>query len=216
MTKEIYIFSGLGADERVFQRIDFSDFSVTYIKWVIPNKTHTIEEYATRLIKQITTTKPTLIGLSFGGLMAIEVAKQMEVEKVILIASAKTNKEIPFYFRFAGTFGFHKFLPTKLLKSSNFLTNWFFGTTSISDKQILKQVLHDTDTTFLKWAIDKITRWKNQTLVKNTFHVHGTSDRIFPFVFVKCDVSIKKGGHLMTLNRAGELSAILREELTIE
>ena len=216
MTKEIYIFSGLGADERVFQRIDFYDSTTIYIKWIIPNKKETIEQYATRLIEQITTAKPTLVGLSFGGLMAIEVAKQMEVEKVILIASAKTKKEIPFYFRFAGTFGLHKFLPTKLLKSSHFLTNWFFGTTSTSDKQILKEVLHDTDGTFLKWAIDKITRWKNETLIKKTYHIHGTSDRIFPFMFVKCDMSVKKGGHLMTLNRAGELSAIMRKELTIE
>ena len=213
MTKEIYIFSGLGADERVFQLIDFSAFSITYIKWIIPNKKETIEQYATRLIEQIPTVKPILIGLSFGGMMAIEVAKQMEVEKVILIASAKTKKEIPFYFRFAGVFGFHKLLPTKLLKSSNFLNNWLFGTTSTFDKKVLKEVLDDTDPTFLKWALDKVTRWRNHTRIKNTFHIHGSSDRIFPFMFVKCDVSVKKGGHLMTLNRADELSALLRAQL---
>lgn len=215
MTKELYIFSGLGADERVFQKIDFSNFSTTFIKWIIPLDKETIEHYATRLLDQITTTKPTLIGLSFGGLMAVEVAKQIETEKVILISSAKTKYEIPFFYRFAGQLGLHKLLPTKLLKSSNFITNWFFGTNSTFDKQLLKQILIDTDPTFLKWAIDKVTRWTNKTQTKNLFHIHGTSDRILPFKFVYSSSTIKNGGHLMTLNKADELNNILRQNLCL-
>lgn len=213
MTKQLYIFSGLGADERVFQRLDFSGYSTTFIKWRVPNDTDTIEHYASRLLEQITTTKPTLIGLSFGGLIAVEVAKQIDTEKVILIASAKTKKEIPFYYRFAGQLGLHKLLPTRLLKSSNLITNWFFGTRSTFDKQLLKQILIETDPTFLKWAIDKITRWTNQTQTKNLFHIHGTSDKILPLRFVNCNSIIKNGGHLMTLNKADELNQILRREI---
>ncbi len=213
MTKELYIFSGLGADERAFQRLDFSDFSTTFIKWIVPHDTETIENYTTRLLDQITTTKPTLIGLSFGGLIAIEVAKQIDTEKVILIASSKTKKEIPFYYRFAGQIGLHKLLPTIVLKSSNFITNWFFGTSSMFDKQLLKQILIDTDPTFLKWAIDKVTKWENQTQILNLFQIHGTSDRILPIKFVSCNSTINNGGHLMTINKADELNNILRKLL---
>lgn len=213
MTKELFIFSGLGADERVFQRLDFSGFSITFIKWIVPQDKETIEHYATRLLDQITTTKPTLIGLSFGGLIAVELAKQIDTEKVILIASAKTKSEIPFYYRCIGHLGLHKLLPTRLLKTSNFITNWFFGTTSTFEKQLLKQILIDTDPTFLKWAIDKIARWTNQSQTKNIFHIHGTSDRILPFRFVNCNSTIKKGGHFMTLNKADELNKILRQQL---
>lgn len=213
MTKELYIFSGLGADERVFQRLDFSGFSTTFIKWIVPKDKETIENYATRLLDQITKPKPTLIGLSFGGLMAVEVAKQIDTEKIILIASAKTKKEIPFYYCFGGQLGFYKILPTRLLKKSNFITNWFFGTTSTFDKQLLKQILIDTDPTFLKWAIDKVARWANQTQMTNIFHIHGTSDRILPLKFVTSNSIIKNGGHLMTLNKAEELNKVLRQQL---
>ena len=213
MTKELYIFSGLGADERAFQRLDFSGFSTTFINWVIPQDTDTIEHYVTRLLDQITTTKPTLIGLSFGGLIAVEIAKKIDTEKVILIASAKTKNEIPFYYRFAGQLRLHKLLPTGLLKSSNFITNWFFGTTSTFDKQLLKQILIDTDPTFLKWAIDKISRWTNQTETKNIFHIHGKSDKILPLSYVKCNTTIKNGGHLMTLNKSDEINIILKKHL---
>ena len=213
MTKELYIFSGLGADERVFQLLDFSGFSTTFVKWIVPQDKETIEQYATRLLDQITTTKPTLIGLSFGGLIAVEVAKQIDTEKVILIASAKTKNEIPFYYRFAGQLKIHRLLPTRLLKSSNFVTNWFFGTSSTFDKQLLKQILIESDPTFLKWAIDKVARWTNQTQTKNLFHIHGTSDRILPLSFLKCNYTIKNGGHLMTLNKADELNQILRQQI---
>lgn len=213
MTKEIYIFSGLGADERVFQKLDFSGFKATFIKWIIPHDKETIENYSTRLLAQITTKKPTLIGLSFGGIIAVEVAKQIETEKVILIASAKTKNDIPFYYRFAGQLGVHKLLPTRLLKSSNFITNWFFGTATTFDKQLLRQILIDTNPTFLKWAIDKITNWTNQTQTKNIFHIHGASDRILPLKYVNCNLTIKNGGHLMTLNKSEELNNILRQQI---
>jgi len=211
--KNVYIFSGLGADERVFQHLDLSDYATTFIRWEVPQKRETIENYARRLLPQITSIRPTLIGLSFGGLIAIEIAKQIDTEQVILLASIKTKNEIPFYYRYAGHLRLHKLLPTGLLKSSNFITNWLFGTSSTFDKQLLKQILIDTDPTFLKWAIDKAARWTNQTLTKNIFHIHGTNDRILPFKFVNCNSAIKSGGHLMTLNKADELNNILRQQL---
>lgn len=213
MIKHLYIFSGLGADERVFQKLDFSGFKTVCVKWIVPQDNESIEHYSSRLIEQIATAKPTLIGLSFGGLIAIEVAKQIETEKVILLSSAKTQNEIPFYYRFAGQLRLHKILPLRLLKDSNFITNWFFGAHSTFDKKLLKQILIDTDPTFLKWAIDKVVRWTNKTLPKNIIHIHGTSDRILPLRFVSCDVEIENGGHLMTLNKSDELNMILRENL---
>ena len=101
-----------------------------------------------------------------------------------------------------------------LLKSSNFITNWFFGISSTFDKQLLKQILIDTDPTFLKWAIDKIVRWSNQKQTKNLFHIHGTNDKILPLNFVKCNSAVKNGGHLMTLNKTEELNnAEIRKSL---
>ena len=211
MKKELYIFSGLGADERVFQLLDFSEFNAIYIKWIAPHNLETIEEYSSRIINQITTKKPILIGLSFGGLIAIEVAKQIETEKVIILASAKTRQEIPFYYRIAGKLNLHKFIPTRLFKSSTMLTNWFFGTRSNKEKQILKQILIDTDPVFLKWAIDKIVNWNNKKTLKNIVHIHGTNDKILPLRFVNCHVKVKGGGHFMTLNKADELNGLLKK-----
>lgn len=143
--------------------------------------------------------------------MATEIAKLITVEKIILISSAKTNSEIPFYYQLSGFWGIHRMMPTKILKSSNAITNWFFGVKNESDKQLLKQILHDTNPAFLKWAINQIVNWKNIVSYKNTYHIHGTADRILPISGVSCDVKIKGGGHLMTLTKSQEINEILKK-----
>jgi pimeloyl-ACP methyl ester carboxylesterase len=216
LAKHLYILSGLGAEkggERIFQRIDVSGFSKVFIQWVAPHDNETIEQYATRLLVQIKTSNPTLIGLSFGGMMAIEIAKQIETEKVILIASAKTKNELPFYYRWAGKLGIHKLLSIKVLRKSRFVTYWFFGVETRNEKKLLNQILLKTDASFLRWAIDKITKWTNQIELKNTFHIHGSTDRILPLKFVNCNSIIHNGGHFMTINKAEELNKIIEQQL---
>lgn len=210
MPKQVYIFSGLGADERVFQHLDFTGYPHTFIQWIPPLHNEKIEAYAGRIITQITEKRPILIGLSFGGMMAIEVAKQIPVEKIILIASVKTRKELPFYFRWAGVLGLHKLVPTCMLKHSNPVINWLFGTTSVSDRKMLKEIIEDAKTIFLKWAIPQVLRWKNTNHLPNIIHIHGTHDRLLPFRFVTCDLPVKSGGHLMTLNMSDELTKKIR------
>lgn len=213
MKKTIYLFSGLGADERVFQCLDFSDFSVVHIHWIKPDKDETIENYASRMLKQIKSNRPILVGYSFGGIMAIEVAKQIETEKIITIASINTKDELPFYFRLTGKLNLHKLIPMGLVKHSNFFTNWMFGAETKFDKELLKQIIHDTDTQFLKWAIDKVLKWNNSIQIKNLTHIHGTKDRILPYRYVTNNITINNGGHLMLLNKSEELNKIIREIL---
>jgi len=211
--KNVYIFSGLGADKRVFQKMDFSEFNTTFVDWILPNKNESIESYAKKLTDQIKHEKPILIGLSFGGIVATEIAKIIEVEKIILIASAKTKSEIPIYYRIAGKLKLHKLLPAKLLKMPNFFSYWFFGTENRNDKKMLAEILKDTDENFLKWAIDKIVNWKSKIAHRNLIHIHGTADRILPIYFVNCQIKVKNGGHFMTLNKAKELSEIVKREI---
>ncbi|MBO0931710.1 alpha/beta hydrolase [Fibrella aquatilis] len=211
--KQLYIFSGLGADERVFQHLDFSGFATTFVRWQLPIEAETIEQYAQRITRQLSAPKPILIGVSFGGIMAIEIAKLIDSEKVILISSAKTKQDLPIYYRLAGAMGLHNLLPATLLKQANFITNWLFGVSSPAHKRLLKQILQDTDPVFLKWAIDKIARWHNQVRIANVVHIHGTNDHILPFSSAHSSRAIAGGGHLMVLNKAEELGIVLHQEL---
>ena len=213
LTRHIYILSGLGADERVFRGMDFHDQDVTFVKWIPPLKNESIAQYAVRLLPQITTRRPVLAGLSFGGIMAVELARQIETERVILIASAGSRFEVPFYFRLAGKLRLHRLLPAGLLKQANPVSCWLFGAALPAEQQLLKEILADTDPAFLRWAIDKIVHWDNTLKPGNSTHIHGSADRILPLRFVCADVIIKGGGHFMTLNKAAEVSQVFRSAL---
>jgi len=211
LKKHIYLISGLGADERVFQNLDLEGFDVTFLKWIVPNPDETIENYATRLLEKITHKKPILIGLSFGGIMAVEIAKQIETEKVILVSSAKNKNEIPLLYRRSGALGLHKFISLQSLKKTGSFTYRQLGVSSVTDKKIMTAMFSDTNSVFFKWAIDKIVKWENITEVQNIFHIHGSSDKILPYKYVKCDVTIDGGEHLMILTRAQEVGAEIRK-----
>ena len=207
---KIYIFSGLGVDERVFDTIDFSDLDSVFVDWIDPLKNETFESYARRISKDFEKDS-ILIGLSFGGMLAVEISKIIPTKKIILIASAKNKNELPKWFLIAGKFKLNSFVPCSLLKSTNFITNWLFGAVTPAEKQLLKNIIKDTDPKFLKWAINQIVNWKNTDVPQNCIHIHGSNDRILPAKDLKVDYSIKNGGHFMTVNKAKEIERIIKK-----
>lgn len=80
---------------------------------------------------------------------------------------------------------------------------------------MLKAILLDIDPHFLKWSFHKVVTWKNDVIPENLQHIHGTGDRIFLMRFIKPDFILEKGGHLMVMNQAAEISNLL-EKLLIE
>ena len=210
--KDIYCFSGLGADERVFQKLKLQGYQPVHIRWLEPEKRESIADYAKRLTKQIKSTRPILVGLSFGGIIAIEIAKQLDTEKVILISSTKNKKEIPFYFKIFRWLPIQRLLPARIiLWFGQLLASWFFSLETIDERKLFRAILFDTDAKFMKWAIDRVVSWKNELIPNNIYHIHGESDRIFPYKFVEEDFSVTKGGHFMIMNRAEHISQLIQK-----
>lgn len=206
---KIYIFSGLGVDRRVFDNIDFGNLDVEFVDWIDPLKNEPLENYAKRISQKITNDNPILIGLSFGGMVAVEISKIIKTEKIILIGSAKNKFELPKFNRISGKLKLNKLIPKSIFKKQNLVTNWIFGIETDSEKQLLKEILKDTDPNFFSWAINEIVNWKNHTIPENVIHIHGNKDRIIPFKNVKTDFVIEGGGHFMTVNRSKEIQEII-------
>lgn len=207
--KPVYLLSGLGADKRVFDFLKLDDVELIHIEWVRPEESESIEVYTKRILTQITTDKPILIGVSFGGIIATEIAKQIDCEKIIFVSSATTKADIPLLYRVAGQLRIHKLIPTSLFMHVNTIIYWFFGITNDSEKQLLKKIIQTTDQAFFKWAIDKIVRWRNTNKPMNTIKIHGDVDRILPAK--QADYIINGGGHFMIVNKASEISEILNK-----
>lgn len=210
--RDIYFVSGLGADERVFRLLELKGYQPVHIRWLDPEPGESIEHYAQRLTTQIHADRPILVGLSFGGIIAVEIAKQIEVERVILISSAKDRFEVPLYFRLLRWLPIHRIFPFKsLLWLGYWIAYWFFSTESPEERRLLRAILLDTDAHFLKWALHRVVTWRNETIPERLCHIHGLSDRIFPIRFLDPDFTIEQGGHFMIVNRAGQISRLIEK-----
>jgi pimeloyl-ACP methyl ester carboxylesterase len=73
----VYFLSGLGADERAFQKIILPpEYEIRHIPWELIKGDETLEYYAQKLSLKIDDTQPFLLaGLSMGGIVALEICK---------------------------------------------------------------------------------------------------------------------------------------------
>ena len=199
--KHIYCISGFGSDERVFSKLTFTGYETHFINWIIPDKNESISAYAKRLTKQIHHDSPILIGLSFGEMMSIEIAKLFPVEKIILISSIKSFHEIPWWIKLSGKLRLNKIFPMRSFSLIEPIENYNLGVESIEEKEMVHLYRKNISRQYTEWAVDIILNWKNDEVPKNLYHIHGTNDRIFPLRNIKPDYIVNTGGHLMIMNR---------------
>ena len=71
-------------------------------------------------------------------------------------------------------------------------------------------ILYETNAKFMTLAFHQVVTWKNELIPPNVFHIHGESDRIFPYRYVREDFSVSRGGHFMIMNRAEYISSLIQ------
>ncbi len=212
--KHIYLISGLGADERVFSYLSFDNHITHHIKWFTPNNDESLSEYAKRLSVQIQNNKPIIIGVSFGGIIAVELSKIIPYDKIIIISSAKNCYELPYYYKLAGGLRLYTIIPKNTLKWYNFIIAYLFGALTSEEKLLLKAIIEDTDVYFAKWAISRILTWKSLHLnTPNLYHIHGTRDRLIPFNNIMNCIKVDDGSHFMIVNKAKHINSIINDIL---
>jgi len=211
-----YFISGLGADERVFRHIRLPNgYTPIHIPWLKPEPNESLRNYAMRLSESIDTREPfILVGLSFGGMLATEIADTKKPELLVLISSLPSSKHMPPYFRWAGAIGLHKVVPIQFLKKISYAKRVFSPETS-EDKRLLREMIREADPGFIRWAIGAILHWKHPAVPQRFIHIHGTRDGILPHRFTRPTHAIRGAGHLLVLNRAEEISSLIAESVQL-
>ena len=184
-----------------------------HLEWISPHKNEALSNYAQRLAEKIDTTESfALVGLSMGGMIAAEIAKQFPPAVTILLSSVPVNTQLPFYFKWAYRLRLHKMVPVGLLKSASAIKRGF-APDSAEDKLVLKQVIKESNPAFIRWAMQAILSWKNDAIPQPCWHIHGTKDEILPLKYTKPTHIIEGGNHLMIMSKAAQLNKILKELL---
>ena len=167
--------------------------------------------YAEKLFRIINDDDATIVGLSFGGMLATEIAIHHPRTKIIVVSSAKTYKELPFYLRMWRHVPIYKLHTQQNKIAMGRFTLKILGSKGTEQKKLQLQILTDSDPSFTRWATSAILNWKNTIVPKNVVHIHGTADKLLPYRFVKADFTIKGGEHVMLMDMPVEVSAILKK-----
>jgi len=209
-----YFISGLGADKKAFQKIKLpAAYDPVFLDWIPPHKNESLSNYARRFSSLIKNDDAfILIGLSFGGMLACEIARLRNPMKTIIISSIASSAELPWYFKRAGRIGLHKAVPIKLMKAGTIFKN-LMGAASKEDKAIITNYAKSADPDLVRWSLHAIFNWDHPERSPGIVHVHGSNDRTLPLKYTRPDFVIKGGGHLMVFNKADEVNKILGEVL---
>ena len=211
---KLFLIPGLGADARIFDHLDLRGYEIVPVKWIEPEKQDTLSAYAQKLIDHYFITPGSIvIGNSLGGMLAIEIAKKVALDKTILISSIKTSDEAPLSFKWYRYVPLYKLIPTHWLNSTGVIVKEAMGQMSKNHQEIFVSMLKGTSPQFIKWALGAILQWDNQIIPPNVYHITGDKDKIFPYKRIK-DAEIVKGGtHIMILNKAKQINNWLKEIL---
>lgn len=210
----IFFISGLGADQRTFDflNLDYSEL-ITYINWIPPQPNEKLATYCSRLIEKYQIDQNSIvIGLSFGGVVAVEITKQVRLLKTIIISSVRNRQDFSLAFKISGKLHLYKLIPKNKMRKRNLFMEKGFGASTYDEKKLLANVINNMDVDVAKWAIGEMTNWKETGKNENVVRIHGSNDKIIPLKN-QADYIIKNGGHMMIAQRADEISTILNSEI---
>lgn len=208
----LVFFPGLGADERLFGPQRCLRASLEVVKWIEPHPRESFAEYGRRIADTICSPRPFyLVGVSLGGMIALEVARHVDPLAVILISSCRSCAELPWWSR-AGRF-IARAVPASLQKWVNVRTPaaaWALGACTPAQGMLARDMIRDTPATFLKWGLLEALCWPGPgELRMPVYRVHGARDRTIPCPGTSVDHVIAGGGHLINLTHSDRVNAFI-------
>ncbi len=208
----LILLPGLGADTRLLEGQRSLPARVEILAWIDPLPGESLAAYGLRMSGQINSTEPFFLGgISFGGMVALEIARHLKPRAVFLIASATSAAGVRRSLRIAspiacstpaGLMGIGRCVPG--------VARHLFGARKREEVALFHAMLSGTSNQFLQWAAGATAKWPGvNDLGVPVKHVHGSCDRIIPVGNVNPDSVINGAGHLVNLTHATEVNALI-------
>ena len=206
----VYFISGMGADHRAFSYITLpKGFEAIHMPWIKPVKNEPLAAYALRLAGAIRTSEPfILVGLSMGGMMAVEIAKKFPPVCIVLISSIPQSGQLPGYYRVAAALNAGFLFPPSLLKKLAGLKK------AISPaSKLVREMFRDCDDEFFKWAMTAVPGWDNHQVPQPLYHIHGKKDLVLPIRLTHPTQAVAWAGHMLVMTHPTVVNAFLADVL---
>jgi pimeloyl-ACP methyl ester carboxylesterase len=210
----VYFLAGIGGDNRIFRHIQLPPgFEIHELKNIQPERDETIGAYALRVSGQMDNSEPyVLVGLSFGGILATEIARYIHPVAIILMASVPLSSQLPSRYTSAAAQLLHDKIPVGGYKILS-LVNGLFRLDDSADKKLFREMVLQSDPEQIRWAMGAVVHWQNDRLPESLYHIHGERDEVFPVSLTRPTHIVAGAGHMLLLTHYQEINRILEEIL---
>lgn len=207
----VYFIPGLGVDSRVFSYLDIdSTINQVYLEWPECSETETMESYADKLIEQMdTSNEVAVVGLSLGGMVAVEIAHKCKNVRCILLSSAVCKDELPMRYEIFRYLPLYAWLKDYHLRITGYAMSYFM---SFPDDiaSLYVEMLTDYKAQQFRRQTEMLLRWERPHCSINVYRIHGAKDPIIPAKNIHTvDFLIEDGSHKMVVTHANQISELL-------
>jgi pimeloyl-ACP methyl ester carboxylesterase/N-acetylglutamate synthase-like GNAT family acetyltransferase len=214
VTTRLVLLPGLGTIGRLFdpQRKAFPHLEVPTC--FDPHRGESLPEYGRRMAASLASGPSDLVlgGVSFGGMVALEMARHLPARAVVLIASATSGQALTRVARALARAG--RTLPAPALNPPRPLwpvAAWAFGTRTREERALLYDLIQTSRPDLVKWGLGAIVGWRPAAGPACAIRqIHGSNDRLIGARRVRAEVVVPGGGHLINVTHAAEVNAFLR------
>ncbi len=212
----LILFSGLAADANVFvpQKIAFPQLVVP--QWPTPESGDTLDSYCDRLADDLRPHGHAIIGgASFGGIVALHVAKRLDPLAVLLIGSVRSPTELNLVAKFCRHLKpLIRLIPVRFLqlccvpiasrRARSLVPHWCG----------LARQFRDSNPTVFRWSLTQLLDWSSTPTVEcPVFHIHGDCDFVLPMRYTQPDAVVPGGGHVISLTHPTEVNDFIRSSI---
>lgn len=217
----LILLPGLGADSRIWTP-QIQAFPQLVAPDFIPSKSDdTLSAYADRLAGVLSErhdlTRPFFLGgVSFGGMVAVEMTRRLKPLAVLLVAACRSRRQISRPFRAAERAV--QWIPDLVARRlADGPVPWLFSKLERLDaesQKLLTDIAREADVTEVKWQARAVAGWDGERPTDVPVRsIHGRLDRVIPLKSIQADEVIEDGRHLIHLTHPARANAFLAREM---
>jgi pimeloyl-ACP methyl ester carboxylesterase len=184
------------------------------LEWQLPEEGEDMKSYAARYKICIDTTEAyAFVGLSLGGMVALELAEMMSPKMCVLISSAIRKQDLPKRYALLENVPIYKLVNGNILAATSMVLPYVIPIDK-SGAKLYGHMVRQYDPVMFQRQVAMLVNWERKSTSVDYVHIHGKKDRIIPFrKQSRVTYPINGGGHKMLMTHSEEINIILNENL---
>ncbi|HEX8525070.1 MAG TPA: alpha/beta hydrolase [Tepidisphaeraceae bacterium] len=212
----LVLLPGLGVGEGLFGKQKSLPVRVEFPQILTPRQEESFAAYAARLAKTIDPTPPLYLGgVSFGAMLAMEMAKELNAAGVFSLSGATNKSQISPIIRILALLA--SGMPRALFPLAQKVTPAFLrilGRWDRQERHFLLDVFETVNFELARWGAVRIMEWRAPAGIPCPMYwIHGEIDHVVPVKAVPADAIVLGGGHFFNVSHPDATNAFITERI---